>query len=181
MDNLKLSINPFNGEYLIDYNGCRLSMSEKEMKSLVQQYQKTEYEEIVVGYRIEVNGEVFTDSGWLSKHLFRTISNAQTWLNIYGYGSGILPTDTIKIIEVKDIKGNANNYAYVNGCTYDDTITEYCYHCEREVELKTIFANQVCPCCGELITPCSLCDQNVSDCKNCPLGYLYYKIKENEQ
>lgn len=176
MDNLKLSINPFNGTYQIEFNGCRLSMSEKEMKSLVQQYQKIEQEEIVVGYHIEVNGEVFTDSGWVHNYIFRTIKNAMKWLSIYGYGSGIMPTDTINIINVKDTKGNADIYSYLNEFSFDDTITEYCSNCRQDVELKTIFANQVCPCCKEIIAPCSLCDQDVCNCRDCPLNHIHYKI-----
>lgn len=64
---------------------------------------------------------------------------------------------------------------YVNVPNYSKEITEYCPHCENEVELQCIFANQVCPNCGELITPCGLCDHNVCDCENCPLQKTLFK------
>lgn len=44
---------------------------------------------------------------------------------------------------------------------------ELCPICETEVELEAKFEKQICPCCGETILPCSMCEN--MNCKNCPL------------
>jgi len=46
-------------------------------------------------------------------------------------------------------------------------ISEYCSKCEIEVKIKQGFVKQKCPICGEPILPCSLCDNNEVDCKEC--------------
>ena len=47
------------------------------------------------------------------------------------------------------------------------TITEWCSSCENEVELKEGFVKQKCPSCGELLLPCSMCNQDEINCSNC--------------
>lgn len=47
--------------------------------------------------------------------------------------------------------------------------TELCPYCNNEVELNAEFKAQVCPVCGKVILPCSLCDMDKADCANCPL------------
>ena len=49
------------------------------------------------------------------------------------------------------------------------TTTEWCSHCQGEVDIKNIPEKQVCPECGEDIYPCSLCDHNKVKCINCIL------------
>lgn len=45
---------------------------------------------------------------------------------------------------------------------------ERCPHCEQEVELKAVERLlQVCPNCGRLIYPCSLCNMDKTICWNC--------------
>ena len=46
-------------------------------------------------------------------------------------------------------------------------ITEYCPHCEKEVQIKAGFMGQSCPNCNKRILPCSLCDHNEVDCNKC--------------
>lgn len=58
-----------------------------------------------------------------------------------------------------------NEFIFNNG----EPITEYCPHCENEVDLRPVFSVQVCPSCGELILPCNLCDHDNCNCANCPL------------
>lgn len=40
-------------------------------------------------------------------------------------------------------------------------ITEWCPHCEDEVELAGIMKRQICPTCLKFILPCSLCDIDI--------------------
>lgn len=47
------------------------------------------------------------------------------------------------------------------------TITEYCSHCEQEVEIKAGFVKQNCPKCDKPILPCNLCDNNEINCNDC--------------
>jgi predicted RNA-binding Zn-ribbon protein involved in translation (DUF1610 family) len=47
-----------------------------------------------------------------------------------------------------------------------NTIYEYCPHCCDEVELEERFEPQVCPNCGNVLFPCSMCEECIT---NCPL------------
>ena len=42
--------------------------------------------------------------------------------------------------------------------------TEWCSHCEREVELSTEMIIQQCPNCGKYIIPCSMCEWDNTNC-----------------
>lgn len=54
---------------------------------------------------------------------------------------------------------------------------ELCPYCEDEVELKAEFKAQLCPKCGRLILPCSICEYTNPNgchtkCDTCPLDRL---------
>lgn len=64
-----------------------------------------------------------------------------------------------------------------------DTITEYCPHCDCEVELENEFKVQKCPECGMYIVPCNLCPllaQNICNNGKCPLEALANELNEND-
>ena len=44
---------------------------------------------------------------------------------------------------------------------------EWCACCDSEVVIPS-FGVSFCPNCGELILPCSMCDADYNDCRNCP-------------
>ena len=46
-------------------------------------------------------------------------------------------------------------------------VTEWCPHCEDEVELEEKFERQECPNCKEKILPCAQCV--IYECSRCPL------------
>lgn len=48
-----------------------------------------------------------------------------------------------------------------------ETTYELCPLCRVEVVLEAKFEKQICPCCGEPIIPCSMCEK--MNCENCPL------------
>lgn len=139
---------------------------------IIKQIKNTELKE-VVGYKFSVNGVEHQEDWWGENLIFQTQADVYKWLNIYGYGGGITKKDTIEVIEVKDY--DKSKYSY-HRLSYHDDIDELCPHCGDEVVLKSIFANQVCPECGKLISPCSLCDFNKCDCKNCPLQKTLFTI-----
>lgn len=54
---------------------------------------------------------------------------------------------------------------------------ELCPYCENEVELNNEFKAQLCPKCGRLILPCSICEHTNANgchtkCNDCPLDKL---------
>ena len=54
---------------------------------------------------------------------------------------------------------------------------ELCPYCDTEVELKNEFKAQLCPNCGRLILPCSICEHTNNKgchtkCDTCPLDVL---------
>jgi len=56
-------------------------------------------------------------------------------------------------------------------------IYELCPYCDTEVKLKNEFKAQVCPSCGRLILPCSICEYTNPNgchtkCNECPLDKL---------
>ena len=55
-----------------------------------------------------------------------------------------------------------------------DKITEFCPHCEQEVELNEEFKVQQCPNCGKHIVPCNMCPLLAENkCPNkCPLATM---------
>lgn len=64
----------------------------------------------------------------------------------------------------------------------EDTITEYCPHCDCEVELENEFKVQKCPECGMYIVPCNLCpllEQNNCNNGKCPLEALANELNGN--
>lgn len=56
----------------------------------------------------------------------------------------------------------------------NNTIYEYCPHCDTEVELKFKFEPQICPNCGRVLLPCSMCE----GCGKCPLAGSRYVEEE---
>lgn len=48
------------------------------------------------------------------------------------------------------------------------TVTEWCSHCEAEVELPEMFMKHACPNCKIEIKPCNQCE--TMECEKCPLG-----------
>jgi len=50
-----------------------------------------------------------------------------------------------------------------------ETFIEWCQHCDREVELCTVFKMQRCPNCKKPLKPCALCDLNLVSCEKCIL------------
>lgn len=66
--------------------------------------------------------------------------------------------------------------------TDNNTITEYCPHCDCEVELESEFKVQKCPECGRYIVPCNLCPllgQNNCNNGKCPLEALADELNGN--
>lgn len=67
-----------------------------------------------------------------------------------------------------------------------EKVTEYCPHCEREVEIDAELKVQVCPHCGRHIVTCSMClavDDNNGEkhyCSNCCLEHLANKLNDNK-
>lgn len=60
---------------------------------------------------------------------------------------------------------------------YENTVYEWCEFCNNDVELPNALGIYACPSCGELILPCSLCDtddEEVKDCDSC----IYNKCVE---
>lgn len=45
-------------------------------------------------------------------------------------------------------------------------ITEWCSHCENEVEIPADRPSS-CPECGESILPCCMCDMDIVNCNQC--------------
>lgn len=66
----------------------------------------------------------------------------------------------------------------------DNTITEYCPHCDCEVELQSEFKVQKCPNCGTFIAPCNQCPllaKNKCISGKCPLEVLANELNnEND-
>lgn len=48
-----------------------------------------------------------------------------------------------------------------------DYTTEWCPCCDTEVNIEP-FGISFCPNCGEPILPCSMCDTDYIDCRDCP-------------
>lgn len=110
--------------------------------------------------------------GLTSYDVFRTKEDAIEFAELYKYGSGV------EDYEIDEYGGDdIEEPRYINLPTKDDTLVEYCPHCEQEVDLHFSFAIQRCPNCGKLIAPCNLCNHNLCDCANCPLAKLTAKLK----
>ena len=75
------------------------------------------------------------------------------------------PMKTINSIKYK--KDNPGFMFYKDDT--EDSVIEWCSTCCYEVSIKNIAEKQVCPMCGEIITPCSLCDHNRVNCSQCIL------------
>lgn len=78
------------------------------------------------------------------------------------------------------------SYSYLTEQEYNNTQTlykystfEWCPYCEEEVVLQDIFEVQVCPSCGELLAPCSLCETR--KCNTCSAYNIIFQttIKTN--
>lgn len=50
---------------------------------------------------------------------------------------------------------------------FDEYCTEWCPCCDTEVSIPS-FGVSFCPNCGELIIPCSMCNPDYHDCRECP-------------
>ena len=75
------------------------------------------------------------------------------------------PMKTINSIKYK--KDNPGFMFYKDDT--EDSVIEWCSTCCYEVSIKNIAEKQVCPMCGEIITPCSPCDHNRVNCSQCIL------------
>jgi NADH pyrophosphatase NudC (nudix superfamily) len=166
-------------------NGKTFIIGQDEVIQIVNNHiENLVYEQLyeVVGYRIQRNGKVFSIEGWFTQdQMFKTKEDLFRWLNIYGYGSGIDNTNQISVQEVKlidlaDVLATDKTIEklYIHVSNYTDDITEYCPYCGEEVTIHATFANQVCSSCGQLISPCSLCDCGMCDCENCPLQKMLF-------
>lgn len=178
------SVININNKFNVVFNDNKiLSLSDDIVKEIITYYFNNDLN-IVVGYRILVNGIVFTYDGWFNEFdIFETKEDLIRWCNIFGYGCGnITRNDRFSIQEVTlaEIKDNLNDKNltdfYIQVPNYDDDIDDICPHCGEEVVLKSVFSNQKCPKCGKLISPCSLCDMNICDCNNCPLQKLLFNL-----
>ena len=49
----------------------------------------------------------------------------------------------------------------------ENVVYEWCSFCCEEVELPNTLGIYKCPSCGELITPCGMCDPNEANCSEC--------------
>ena len=156
-----------NGENLLIIDNLTIKVSDEMINQFIDS------KKVVVGYKFSVNGVEHNEEWWNENDVFKTQHDVYKWLNIYGYGSGITKKDIINVYEVKDFDKSKYTFHEVS---YNDTIDELCPHCGSEVVLKRIFANQICPECGALIAPCSLCDFNKCDCENCPLNKIKFTI-----
>lgn len=58
-------------------------------------------------------------------------------------------------------------------------VTEWCPHCETEVELDAKMAVQECPNCGMYIVPCSMCEKE--SCVDCDLCNESEKLNEGRE
>ena len=47
---------------------------------------------------------------------------------------------------------------------------EWCSYCCTEVEIKSKYTPQICPNCGVIMLPCSIC--KFESCKDCPFKEL---------
>ena len=76
----------------------------------------------------------------------------------------------MKMTQVDINKHKKNNPGFMFYQVQDErTITEWCSHCEGEVEILNTPERQICPECDEIIFPCSLCDHDNVKCANCIL------------
>lgn len=106
-----------------------------------------------------------------SYDVFTSEEDAVIFAEIYKFGSGVKDYE-IDTYNEDDIE----NPHIIDLSVLPDTITEYCEHCEHEVELKLEFKVQRCPECGKLITPCSICNSDLCDCSDCPLLKITSKL-----
>lgn len=59
--------------------------------------------------------------------------------------------------------------------------TEWCLHCEHEVELSTEMKAQKCPNCGKYIAPCGMCDCDTCECSKCELSKECIKLNKRKE
>ena len=157
-----------NGENVLVVDNITIQLTD----DIIKQIKNTKIKE-VVGYKFSVNGVEHKEDWWGKNEIFQTQHDVNKGLNFFGYGGGITKKDTIEVFEVKDYDKSKYSFHKVS---YHDDIDELCPHCGNDVSLKRIFANQICPECGALISPCSLCDYDKCDCKNCPLQKTLFTI-----
>lgn len=101
-----------------------------------------------------------------------------TYLNgVYNEDEGAYYIDGEKVylVGVKTFTYNGITYKVEMADDYEYLTYEYCNNCCDEVVLKERFVPQICPNCGEIITPCNLCEECVT---KCPLRGLIQYIKE---
>lgn len=120
-------------------------------------------------YRIRVVEGDGADMGimpsLMSWDVFRSREDAERYARLYAYGENVRKYK-IDTYDPEDI----DNRQFVNAPAKDDPVDEVCPHCGNEVVLKSEFRAQRCPECGKWIAPCSLCDSDHCDCRNCPVA-----------
>lgn len=112
--------------------------------------------------------------GFNEHEVFLSKGSAVEYMMVYGYGFGV------KDFEIDEVNPSdmGTDFApfFLTPPDKSEKTTEYCPHCESEVELDCEFTLQRCPECGRLIAPCNLCDHDLCDCANCPLSRLTSKL-----
>ena len=79
---------------------------------------------------------------------------------------------------LKDVYNSNEQYNLDDCYDYLEDITyEMCPECETEVELEMVLKKQICPNCGKVIYPCSICDMDIVNCNECPLDAVCTKQK----
>lgn len=120
--------------------------------------------EVLKATKQELVDNIIPD-GLYSFDVFETKEEAEKWMSVYGYGSGVID---YKIVEYNE--SDIEDYNIVIVPTEDDICDECCPHCGCEVQLKCEFKMQRCPKCGKLIAPCNLCNHDLCDCSKCKLN-----------
>lgn len=116
-----------------------------------------------------VDGEEDTDVTWGDEpdmHLFLKTSDEQ-YLVRYERGND----KEGWFIDIYELRNEENT-------PIDDSVEEYCGHCDTYVPLTNELKVQKCPNCGRAIVPCSICPMLEQDnyplmkCGSCPLAKL---------
>ena len=147
---------------VLGYNNGNLGVTIPISKEILQDL-KCLLQPKLVGYQLEVEGEYFDFNGIVDPfQIFKSHKDIQEWLNAYGTLCGLDENTNVKLVDIYE--DDIEEYSFVGNIPKD--ASEYCPHCDAEVEIANKFIPQVCPNCGEIILPCNMC----FDCKDCPFG-----------